>query len=494
MKKRVLFIYPPKPNMKELVQNDEAAELPEIISTPPKDLMILAAIAEEVGCEAKIADYICNAKNADFVKDLIEFQPDFVVAHISTPTVKTDVASLQVVKAVCPKAKVVVKGACFLTQNINVIYETPFLDYILIEQPEYALKELLENTPDEDIYGIVYRKDFQGVMTPPRPEEEDLDAFPLPARHLIDNSVYKNEYDGKNYALIEVSRGCPYQCFFCPWANLKNRKVRYRSVDKIIEEIKYCVKEYSITSFVFDADLFDSDRKWVENLCGRLIQENLKITWSATLYPCDVTQEFAKLLYDSGCRFLYLGIESATQMVLDNLGKRLKLDKVRETVKTLKKAKIGLCASFINGLPWETKETAKATLNFALELDCDYTDFYLAFPMPGTKYYTLAKEIGLFHSITRPEYAFCYPIIRSFALTKEEIFALHEEMFKKVVLSPKRILKRFWRDKNFSRLKSEVQDVINIKKEQLKQKSLDKKSREILNLIQNKYLQKKNKK
>ena len=219
---------------------------------PPSDLMYLAAIAEQVGCEAKIADY---SLGGDITKDLLSFRPDYIVANITTPTYKTDLAILEVAKSLLPSVKVIVKGAIFLTQNVNVIYEKPFIDYVIMGEAELSLKEILEGVPDEEILGICYRKNLQGVKNAPRPFNEDLDSLPFPARHLVDNNIYRRPDNGKVQAVIKVSRGCPFHCFFCLATPVSGKKVRMRSVDNIVAEIKECVEKYNIKNFLFWSDI-----------------------------------------------------------------------------------------------------------------------------------------------------------------------------------------------------------------------------------------------
>ena len=248
MAKKILLIYPPSPvlNREDRCQQP-TKELLVIPPLPPTDLMYLASIAEEAGFEAKIKDY---SLDGDLVKDVTEFKPDYLVANIATPTFKSDMDAVRKVKEIHPSCRTIVKGAPFLTYNTNVIYENPFVDYVIMGEPELTLKEILEGVPDNEILGICYQENFQGVKNELRPFNENLDALPFPARHLVDNSRYRRPDNGKVQAVIKVSRGCPFHCFFCLASPVSGIKVRKRSADNIIAEIKECVDIYHITNFL----------------------------------------------------------------------------------------------------------------------------------------------------------------------------------------------------------------------------------------------------
>ena len=243
-KGRVLLIYPPSPviNREDRCQQP-TKELLVIPPLPPTDLMYLAAIAESCGFEAMIKDY---SQGGDFIADLREFQPNYLVANIATPTFQSDMMAVKLAKETVPNLFTVVKGAPFLTYNANTIYENSFVDYVIIGEPELTLKELLEGYPLCEIKGLCYRENFQPVLNEKRPFIENLDILPFPARHLVDNSIYRRPDNGKVQAVIKVARGCPFHCFFCLATPVSGSKVRTRSPQNIVAEIRECVEKYNI--------------------------------------------------------------------------------------------------------------------------------------------------------------------------------------------------------------------------------------------------------
>ena len=149
-----------------------------------------------------------------------------------------------------------------------------------------------------------------------------------------------------------------------------------------------------------------------------------------------------------------LGVESGSQTVLDNIGKHLKLDEIRNAVKILKKAKIQIYNYFVIGLPWETEETVEETIKFAIELDSDFISFYTATPLPGTRFYDYAMQNKLFDLTASFDKAYYYPVLRTHKLSKERVFELHKLAVKRYYLRPKFIIKTLLRLRTFSEFKN----------------------------------------
>ena len=451
-KKKVFLVYPPSPIMnREDRCQQPTKELLVIPPLPPSDLMYLASIAEQCGYEAKIKDY---SLGGNFLEDLRIYNPDYIVANIATPSFKSDMEALAQAKLVLPNLKIIVKGAPFLTYNTNVIYENPFIDYVIMGDAELTLKDILNGVPDRDILGICYSENSQGVQNPPRPFNENLDDLPFPARHLVDNSIYKRPDNGKVQAVIKVSRGCPYHCFFCLATPVSGTKVRTRSAENIITEINECVEKYNIKNFLFWSDIFNFDREWTLDLCRKIINSGLKITWSANTRANTMDDEMANLMYKSGCRLVSIGVESGSQEILNNIGKKITLDDIRNTVKILKKNKIKIYNYFVIGLPWETEKTVEETIKFAIELDSNFISFYTATPLPGTRYFAYAMINNLVDGALDFSSAYYFPAVRSHELSKERIFELHKLAIKRFYLRPKFIIKTILGLRSFNEFKN----------------------------------------
>lgn len=452
MKKRILLIYPPSPvlNREDRCQQP-TKDLIVIPPLPPTDLMYLAAVAEKAGLEAKINDY---SQNGDYEADLKEFNPDYLVVNIATPTLEHDLDAVKKAKEICPNVITIAKGAAFLTLADRIIKEHNELDFGILGEAENTLKKILEGKPKAEILGLYYKENDEVKFTGNRPFIEDLDSLPFPARHLVDNNIYRRPDNNKVQATIKVSRGCPFHCFFCLATPVSGAKVRRRSPENIVAEIKECVEKYNIKNFLFWSDIFNIDKDWTMKLCQAIIDSGLKITWSANTRADTADLEMAEMMYKSGCRLVSIGVESGSQYMLEKMGKKITLNDVRRTVKVFKKAKIRIYNYFVIGLPWETEETVEETIKFAIELNSDFISFYTATPLPGSRFYDYALEHNLFDKETSFENAYYYPAVNTHNLSRERVFELHKSAIKRFYLRPLYILKMLSRIRSFAEIKN----------------------------------------
>ena len=448
--KRILLMYPPSPvmNREERCQQP-TKDLIVIPPLPPTDLMYLAAIAEQAGYLAKIADY---SLGGNLVEDLNAFKPDYVLANIATPTLKSDLEALKLVKDILPDTITIAKGAPFLTYNTNAIYECKFLDYVIVGESEYVLRDILNGVENSEIQGICYRDGYVAKYTGRSPFIKNLDELPFPARHLVNNNLYRRPDNNKLQAVIKVSRGCPYHCFFCLTSAPEN----------IVKEIQLCITRYGIKDFIFWSDIFNADNDWVKDLCNEIIKNELDITWSANTRADTADAQTVELMYKAGCRLVSLGAESGSQFVLNKIGKRITLDDIKHTVRIFKKNKIKIYSYFVIGLPWDDEDTIEETVKFAIDLNTDFCSFYTATPLPGTKFAEFVREEGLADEKDSFNDAYYVPTVRTIYLPKERVFELHKKAVKRYYLRPNYILKMLLSIRSFSELKNYFRAGINL--------------------------------
>ena len=452
MAKKILLIYPPSPVMnREDRCQQPTKDLLVIPPLPPTDLMYLASIAEQQGLEAMIRDY---SLGGNFEEDLKEFKPDYLLLNVATPTLQSDLDCLKIAKKICPKIITIAKGAVFLTFNSEILLKNKALTYIISGEAEETLKELLSGDVEiNDILGLWHRDGLVAKFNGVRPFIQNLDKLPFPARHLIDNNIYRRPDNNNVQAVIKVSRGCPHHCFFCLATPTSGSKVRMRSPENIIAEIRECITKYNIKNFIFWSDIFNQDREWTMNLCKKIIDSGLKFTWSANTRADTADERMAKYMHKAGCRLVSIGVESGSQYILDKIGKGTTINEIRDTVKAFKKAKIKVYNYFVIGLPWDDEDTINETINFAIELDSDFVSFYTATPLPATRFYHYVKN-ELHEEIESFENSYYEPCISTYSLSKERILELHKRAVKAFYLRPLYILKMLVKIRSFYEIKS----------------------------------------
>ncbi|MCR5260958.1 MAG: B12-binding domain-containing radical SAM protein [Candidatus Gastranaerophilales bacterium] len=454
--KKIFLIYPPSVQMNRTARCQQPVkELIVLPPLPPSDLMYCAAIAQKEGTICKIKDYSVEKGDLNTLeKDILSFRPDIVLVNIASTTFETDIKAVETIKKTDKNITTIVTGAHFLTFNISVLKEHADIDIIIRGEPEITFKEIVQGRDLNEIDGITFRNGDEIKSNKDRQFIEDLDILPFPARDLIKNELYTRPDTSEKQAIIRAAAGCPYNCFFCLATAVSGEKVRYRSPDNIIAEIKECINKYDIRSFVFWSDLFTANKVFVKELCEKLISEDLKIKWSSNSRVDTIDEETLVLMKKAGCTLLSMGIESGSQEILDKIGKKITKEQAVNTVKLCKKHGLQTFTYFVIGLPWETKQNIMETINFAIELDADYVNFYTATVLAGSRMYNYVIENSLGEMKDFYKNPYYYPCVKTHYLSKEEIVKLHKYAVRKFYLRPKYIIKKLKEIKTAEQLKN----------------------------------------
>jgi anaerobic magnesium-protoporphyrin IX monomethyl ester cyclase len=273
------------------------------------------------------------------------------------------------------------------------------VDYVVIGEGEETLPSLIEalmaGQSLADVEGLAYRDGGQVVATPRSHYVENLDALPLPARHLLPMDKYFaiNRPHGAvarrnpNTSLI-TSRGCPAHCTFCSIHTVWGRKFRARSAASVLDELEVLVRDYAVREVHFEDDNLTYDRARAKAIFKGMIERRLDLSWAApnglAIYTLD--EELLELMQASGCYRLHLAVESGDPDVLHRIiHKPLRLDKVREIVASAKRLGLAVDTFFVVGFPGETLEQIRRTFAFARNLEVDNVGIFIATPYPGTE-------------------------------------------------------------------------------------------------------------
>lgn len=318
----------------------------------------------------------------------------------------------------------------------------PNVDFVVRGESEYTMLELVGaleqgNTRDfEKIKGIGFVKNGKNVMTSPRPEIQDLDSLPFPARHLLPMEEYfvavkENPIRGvirKPWAIMITSRGCPHNCIFCSEHIVMGRKWRKRSPENVVDEIEQLVQDYSIKQIDFYDNNMTLNKRRVENICDLMIERQLDIEWYVpTGVRADtLNEELMTKMSASGCKGLRIAPESGVQRIVnDVIKKNLDLKDVEKAVVLAKKVGIKIGVFFILGLIGETKEDMKKTIKYAYklrQLGADNFHFSIAMPLYGTELYEQAKQGGfLRENFSDEALAAAEPLITTSEFTADEL-------------------------------------------------------------------------
>jgi hopanoid biosynthesis associated radical SAM protein HpnJ len=323
-------------------------------------------------------------------------QYEFLVLFTSTPGFEGDVKLVTAMKVANPNLKIAFVGPHVTTLPERSLRECPAIDFIVRKEFDYATVEFANGKPLDQILGISYLKNGKVMHNLDRPAVEDLDALP----DVVD--VYKRDLDVPRYNVpfllhpfvaLYTTRGCPAQCTFCLWPQtLSGHPWRKRSSDAVAREMAKA-KEYwpNVKEYFFDDDTFNIQKARTIELCSKL--KPLNLTWSCTS-RVTTDYETLKAQKEAGCRLLIVGYESGNAQILKNIKKGATVERARQFTKDCKKLGLVVHGDFILGLPGETKESIRETIDFAKELDVETIQVSIAHAYPGTEMYDYAKANG----------------------------------------------------------------------------------------------------
>jgi radical SAM superfamily enzyme YgiQ (UPF0313 family) len=372
-------------------------EFPRLLVTLP---YVAAALRAE-GHQVEILDLLLARTTPDKIERRMQrLRPELV--GITSVTLNHHIASqiAEVVRKCDPSVPIAMGGPHVSFEIEGSFRDLSALDYIGIGEGEHTMVELaraLEGRMDlRDVRGLagVDRDTRKVWRTAPRPLLDDLDTLPNPARDLMPLARYL-AFD--SHASVVTSRGCPYECIFCSAPQWTGRKVRYRDPSACVDEIEELAR-LGFTEITIEDDLFTLYRKHFLAVCGELIRRNTGIRWNAFSRVDTITPEIVETMARAGCQAICFGVESGNQEVLDLVKKSSNLAKVKEAMRMTQGVGISALASFIIGLPGETADTLRKTVDFANELHHEFGSlygFHILAPFPGTEVRDKATEYGL---------------------------------------------------------------------------------------------------
>ncbi|MEA1959659.1 MAG: radical SAM protein [Chloroflexota bacterium] len=367
---------------------------------PPLSLSYLAAVLRNDGVEVRIMDHLVSKYSPDKLKrELASFKPNIVGATCVTLNYPIAVRIMHVCKNFDPNIVTMLGGPHATFALKETLLRAPWIDLVVIGEGEWTTIELAraiaKGQDYHDVKGIAYRSNGKVARTEQREIIEDLNELPLPARELLPLSKYR-ALDAP--CTVVTSRGCPFQCIFCSGPRLFGRRVRFRDPSLVLEEIEQIHKVLGFKKINIVDDTFTLNERHAKAVCKGIIDRNLKIKWNVFARADTVKPDMLSIMREAGCEWLLYGAESGNPEILRTIKKGTTPDIIRHGTKLATEAGIKVFNSFIFGLPGETPETARESMNFAKELDEKYGakyGFHILSPLPGTELYDNPEDYGL---------------------------------------------------------------------------------------------------
>lgn len=372
---------------------------------PSIGLGYLASVLSEKGHQVRILNCIKERMTyEDFGDYLLRESFDVIGFQVYSYDIKSVSKHLEIVRKLLPRAVTIAGGPHPSGDPAGVMSTLDELDFAFHGEAEIGLPMLITNISiGVDDYGSIpglIWKNNEEIKINPQSAVQDLDSLPFPAWDLLQPETYPEAPHGAftrefPTAPIVISRGCPAGCTFCAGHKINGRRVRWRSVENVVSELR-CLSERGIREFHIEDENFTTSRDFVLDFCRRLESERLGLSWSlpSGIRLDTIDREMLSAMASAGCYSLAVGIEFGSDRILRLTGKGLTVNDVVRQMRLFVGAGIRVTGFFMFGIPGETKEEMEQTVKLALTLPLDRAQFNIFMPLPGSVEWEKLQKAG----------------------------------------------------------------------------------------------------
>jgi anaerobic magnesium-protoporphyrin IX monomethyl ester cyclase len=263
-------------------------------------------------------------------------------------------------------------------------------------EPELTVLHLCRNDDLSKVRGISYKSTGEYIHNKPQ-DLLDLEKLPVPSFHLLPMEKYFYEVLGKNFTLLEASRGCTYRCSFC-LLDMYGKKLRVKSPQQVINELDTAINKYHVKNAYFMDLEFTVNRNLVEAICDYLISKRYDFKWTCQTRFDMIDEHLLDKMKRAGCDLIHFGVEAGNDKSLRALAKGMTVEKIEAGMKMIKKVNMRSACFFLMGVFGSTEEDMQEITRFSMKLNPTYALFHIAIPYPGTKFHSEVINSGPFFS------------------------------------------------------------------------------------------------
>jgi anaerobic magnesium-protoporphyrin IX monomethyl ester cyclase len=423
---------------------------------PPQDLIVFSGILNQE-FEVQVVDAIINRIPEKECLDII-LNSDFkaVIFTTGTSTLSSDLGLMEKAKKK-NEVRIIASAGIMKFIGREVLKKYDFIDAVSTDFTEPDIVSYLKGEDKFPLKGLIYRKNGRFVES-----QERLSTrfkVPVPRHELFDFPKYRIPIARRfPFTVVVTSLGCPYHCGFCTAGAYGYRT---REVDNVIEELRYLSK-LGVKEILFQDPTFTINTKRVVELCQKIIQSNLKFTWSCNADLKSLNAEKIKFMKEAGCHTVSVGIESGDDDILKKYSKMISVEQIKESIGLLNKSKIKILGYFIIGLPGEDRESVLRTIDLAKQLDIDIASFAIATPDLGTRLRKEALEKKWVSAAIENFDSTDFPVLETEKLSKEEVWRLRRKAVKEFYLRPSYLIKRLFKIRNLRDVKIAASNAISL--------------------------------
>lgn len=379
-----------------------------------------------------------------------EYSPTIVGISSNSPTIDSAYKVASIVKKVNPGIYTVMGGFHGTFCPEDVLTNTA-IDFVIRGEGEIPLLRFVQEIVNKSyrwgkIPSLSYREESSTIKNNQLSEKiTNLDDIPFPARDMI---ILPENVELKEHTML-ATRGCVYNCSFCCDKKFWG-KIRSRSKDNVVNEIETILESFPKTQKIYFNDgTFTSDKLFLKELCDEIVRRNINTKFFCTARFDNIDEEILNCLKRAGFQGLYMGAESGDIEILKSMNKRIRLDQIQKSLHLIKKTKIQTLVSILIGVPGETEQSLKNTIQLMKEVEADAFDINCFVPLPGSDWYeqvpeNIRRKINWLDIGYKSSYPFLFEVEGKHNLSKyvETINKIADRRLKKTIVST--IIKKFF--------------------------------------------------
>lgn len=381
------------PNKDRLTRRYMCSYISPISLFPPLELLSATAVIKNEGVSAVyFADAVAEQwKIETLCKQLEDFVPDYILTLTGFECFEEDTQHIATIKQALPQSQLLVFGH-YPTIFTEEVLQKSAADFVIQGEPEYILIDFINALKNhQDLCAIPGLFTKQYKAKPPVARIQNITKLPQPAYEHMNTGRYFEPFMPRPFAMIQSARGCPYKCNYC--VKSYGSRLTLRSAEQVIEELQMLKDLHGIRSFRFIDDTFTINKKRVIDICKLMVEKKLNLQWTCLSRTDNINPEILSAMKQAGCQRIYFGLESGSRRMLDFYEKNVDVKEALLALKQTRKAGIETTGFFMLGMPQETEQDFKETLQFALDADLSLASIGGITLYPGTPLFDANKDL-----------------------------------------------------------------------------------------------------
>ena len=407
----------------------------------PVDLVILSGILSTRG-SVDVLDAIIERMNPrSCIERILSAKYAAIVFLAGAASRESDFTFMRDLRARTP-AMFIGSGDLFMEDSAQILHEQQWLNAICLDFTSPDILSYLDHPEGTTPLAAVAYRNRHGVISPDRRPATGEFEIPIPRHELFPNRRYTYPFVRRSpFVTVLTDYGCPYACTFCIMSQLG---YKYRSVQNVMAELVH-VNSLGIKEIYFSDQTFGAMKGRAHELCTEMIERRFEFGWVCFSRVDLISRDTLRIMKRAGCHTIIFGVESGSERIIRESAKGTTLDMARQAFRLCRGEGIITVGTFILGLPGDTTDSIRQTINFAKEIRCDYASFNVPVPRMLTPLRRWAiREKMIVPGVQEMDQSGTYAVMATTHLPREKIMELKREAIFKFYLRPSYLLQRLF--------------------------------------------------